>query len=61
MKALVIEAEHLGRYVQVLPGGRLAQVRQVRLHGVVAAARREVGGVDPDVAQQGVGGVAEHL
>ena len=43
------------------PGRRLAQVREVRLDGEVAADALEVGGVDADQAQQRVGRVAEHL
>ena len=46
---------------QAVAGGRLAQVREVRLDGEVAAHALEVGGVDPDQAQQRVGRVAEHL
>jgi hypothetical protein len=61
VQALVVEAEYLGRHLEVIAGERLGEVRQLGLHGVVAAARGHVGGVDSDVAKQRVRGFAEHL
>ena len=45
---LVIPAQQLGRHLDAIAGEELAQVRQVRLDRVVAAAALEVAGVDAD-------------
>ena len=60
-QALCVVPEQLRLDQHLLAGPRLVQEREVRLDREVAAARRQVRGVDADVAQQGVRGVAEQL
>ena len=61
VQALVVRVEHLRRHVHTVAGLELAQVREVRLDGEVAAAALEVVGVDPQSCEQRVCGVCKEL